>query len=71
MPKVVARFYDVLLFLLVTWFLPVDSLHCFGSGSFSKWSTSFGYIIVRDPTGEQRTFRLRFRAQRTASFGAG
>ena len=41
-----ARFYDVFLLLLVTGFLQVDGLHCFGSGSFSKWSRSFVYVIA-------------------------
>ncbi len=44
--KVVARFYDVLLLLLASRFLPVDGLHCFGSGSFSKWPLSFEYVIA-------------------------
>jgi hypothetical protein len=43
--KVVARFYDVFLLLLATGFLPVDSLHCFGSG-ISKLRLSFGYVIA-------------------------
>ena len=43
---VVAWFYDVLLLLLVSRVLPVDGLHCFGSGSFSKWPLSFVYVIV-------------------------
>jgi len=44
--EVVSRFYDVFLLLLATGFLPVDSLHCFGSGSFSKFRLSFGYVIA-------------------------
>ncbi len=44
--KVVARFDDVLLLLLLTWFLPVDGLGCFRSGSFSNFRLSFEYVIA-------------------------
>jgi hypothetical protein len=44
--EVVSRFYDVFLLLLATGFLPVDSLYCFGSGSFSNFRLSFGYVIA-------------------------
>ena len=38
---VVGWVYAVLLLLLVTGSLQVDGLHCFGSGSFSKWPLAF------------------------------
>ena len=41
--EVVSWFYDVFLLLLATGFLPVDSLHCFGSGSFSKFHLRVRY----------------------------
>jgi hypothetical protein len=43
---VVAWVYAVLLLLLVTGSLQVDGLHCFGSGSFSKWPLALRCVIA-------------------------
>ena len=84
-PEVAERFLKIIernthrLDLLIQDLLTISALESgrmklnllFREWEFFKRSTSFGYINVRDPTVEQRTFRLRFRAQRTASFGPG
>ena len=59
--EVVARFYDVFLLLLATGVLPVDSLHCFGSGSFSKCPFPSGTLSHPSSwaTGSSRRSRSR------------
>jgi len=50
---VVAWVYAVLLLLLVTGSLQVDGLHCFGSGSFSKWPLAFGHVAATLSVGNR------------------
>jgi hypothetical protein len=45
--QVVTRFDDMLLILLASRIVPVDGLHCFGSGSFSNFRLSPEYVIAR------------------------
>jgi hypothetical protein len=51
---VVAWFYAVLLLLVATGFLPLDGLHCFGSGSFSKWPLAIGCVIAPLLVGDRQ-----------------
>jgi hypothetical protein len=57
---VVAWVCAVLLLLLVTGSLQVDGLHCFGSGSFSKWPLALGCVIATLLVGNRQlaTFTL-------------